>query len=286
MANLRFNIDNIFGVPSLSNDEQDQDSQTQLDKLKTQLSELETQKHELKNLIVEEKLTFLMTTSFVTAIPDPRRQKAVDMEEVQKQIIDHITTASESRYIQSVISNYRLSGCSTFIFQNTYFGIRLETYYNRRYYEPYYIFLPKSNMTTIAQHTIPNFIPTTKLEKTFLPDALDKMIQVLSDMLGAFVSRREQVTALKNYVDKEKVKIDVFDTANLSVGIIHRQNSEQCYCISIRYSNLATMYPSQVTVKIMNNGKHTQDLPDGEDKPIMDAFETQSLLEAYKMIFV
>ncbi|SAL94769.1 hypothetical protein [Absidia glauca] len=282
MAATRMNIDDLFG--SNPTNDSPPNNQTQVERLRDQLSQLKTQRDELKTKVVEEKLTYLITTSFADAIPDPQRQKAVDMEQVQKQIIDHLTTASEARHVQSLISNYRLSGCSTFIFQDTYLGIRLDTYHDRRYYEPYYLFLPKDDLTTIQQHTMPPFIPTSKLAKTFLPFEIDNMIQVFLDMLLAFVARREQIKQLKSNIDKHKTKVNVLDASKLSVDITHNQEDDLTCIISLRYKNLTSMYPAQVDMTVLNSDHQPQDIPH-EAHSIITAFKSRPLLEAYRAVF-
>ncbi|CAO3586468.1 unnamed protein product [Absidia cylindrospora] len=71
-------------------------NESQLDKLQSRLSNLKKTKQDLKNKLAQEKLSYLMTTSFANAIPDPRKQKAIDMVQVQEKIMNQLTTAIES----------------------------------------------------------------------------------------------------------------------------------------------------------------------------------------------
>lgn len=95
-----------------------------------------------------------------------------------------MTTANKC-IIREMISYHRLSGRSIFQFTGDRSCIRLETFYNKSYREPYYILYSKGQTVTekpfrsndkpnlIEQHTIPRFIPLYSLEDQFLPHNFD-----------------------------------------------------------------------------------------------------------------
>ncbi|KAI8089832.1 uncharacterized protein BX664DRAFT_334016 [Halteromyces radiatus] len=195
-------------------------TESELDILRSKLSRLEEEKIALKHKLAEEKLAYLISTSFADIIQDPRRQKAIDMKEVHKKIIQQTVAATQARRVQEVMSSYRLAGYTTFTFQNKYMGVRLDTFYNRHYYEPYYIFLPKDKPDIIERHTVPFFIPIKLLAKRLLPDNLDSLLRILHDLLLAYVAKREQVKALKCHVDTSIIKVNVDDASFSAVEII------------------------------------------------------------------
>lgn len=54
--------------------------------------------------------------------------------------------------------------------------------------------------------------------------------------------------------------------------------------INLRYKNLASMYPAQVDMAVMNSDHQPQDIPN-EAHAIITAFKSQPLLEAYRAVF-
>ncbi|ORZ16456.1 hypothetical protein BCR42DRAFT_392415 [Absidia repens] len=224
-----------------------------------------------------------MTTSFADAIPDPRKQKAVNMVQVQEKIMKQLTAAIESRCLQEELTRFRLFGCTVFTFQNTYLTVRLDTFYNRRYYEPYYIFLPKDDPSSIARHTLPLFIPTTQIEQAFLPNKFDSLLRVLHDYLLAYVARREQIKELKRYIDKEKVTIKEIESSEASVGIVQPwSDGFRCF-INIQYKNLASMFPTEVVVNIMDKDNNPSYFEEASN--IANTFKYNRLLQAYTSLF-
>lgn len=66
-----------------------------------------------------------------------------------------------------------------FNFGKHYFGIRLETFYNKAYKEPYYILFLRKNIDRIEKpekvdkHTVPKFVPVEVLAARFLPNNME-----------------------------------------------------------------------------------------------------------------
>jgi hypothetical protein len=93
-------------------------------------------------------------------------------------------STAENCTVHEIISYHRLSGRTVFDFSKHYLGIRLETFYNKVYKEPYYILFLKKNLGTaqrpdkVDKHTIPKFVPVEVLATRFLP----RNMEVISDI--------------------------------------------------------------------------------------------------------
>ncbi|CAO3650177.1 unnamed protein product [Cunninghamella blakesleeana] len=256
-------------------------------------------KVKLRNKLAEEKLSYLITNKFSDIIIDPLKQKAVDMQELQDQIVDQMLTAAKIRCDREVLCTYQLTGCTVFQFDNNkYTGIRLETFYNRRYFEPYYILINNNNSsnkkeeTIIDKHTIPLFIPMDRLAKQFLPNDLDTLIRIVHDLLLAYVSRRQQVSDLKKYIEdnKEPTKIMESTFSNTQLKICIPSSTQLFdYEFDIKYDNLASCYPTEVNVRIFDNDYLTI-TPTEEQKRLFNNYSSyyleKNLLAAYQSINV
>lgn len=72
--------------------------------------------------------------------------------------------------VQEIVSYYRLNGITVFDYKKKYSGVRIETFYNGMYKEPYHILFLKSKPGKIDSHSIPPFIPVDVLAQKFLPE--------------------------------------------------------------------------------------------------------------------
>ncbi|KAG2220959.1 hypothetical protein INT45_006492 [Circinella minor] len=172
---------------------------TRQDQLKAQVTELRKrllkaneEKEKLKREIMEEDIAYIATTKFSEEIRDTTREKASELKDKQQKILDQLMETVEARCVQELIGYYRLSGRTTFTFQN-YRGIRLETFYRQTYYEPYYLlFLPKQpsihyspyDFTNyiLSKNTLPNFIPLKKITNELFPWDMDLMLEEENNM--------------------------------------------------------------------------------------------------------
>jgi hypothetical protein len=91
---------------------------------------------------------------------------------------------AEKCLVREMVSYHRLSGRSIFQFIGNRSCIRLETFYNKSYKEPYYIIYSKGETEVdykynkpllIEHHTIPHFIHLDTLQKQLLPHNFDVM---------------------------------------------------------------------------------------------------------------
>ncbi|CAO3653275.1 unnamed protein product [Cunninghamella echinulata] len=215
------------------------------------------------------------------------------MKELQDMIVDQMLTAAKIRCDREVLCTYQITGCTTFQFENNkYTGIRLETFYNRRYYEPYYILINNKGDSIIEKHTIPLFIPVDRLAKQFLPNDLDTLIRIVHDLLLSYVSRREQVIDLRNHIkdlgETTEIIESTFSKSNLKI-IIPSSTELLNYEFNIKYGNLASCYPTEVVVS-MYDRDHIFITPSQQQQHVLNNFRNyyleKSLLAAYQSINV
>ncbi|KAI8060014.1 hypothetical protein BC940DRAFT_323612 [Gongronella butleri] len=166
--------------------------------LEKRLQEQEAKEKALRHELAEEKLAYLITTNFANAIIDPTREKAIDMEELQETLVSQMVCAAEARFSQDIIAKYRLAGQTVFDFHGQYTGVRLETFYKQRYYEPYYLFITKDpEEPTIHRHTLPDIIPVERLARRFLARDRDSFLRMVHDLLLVFIAKREEKKELE-----------------------------------------------------------------------------------------
>ncbi|KAG6554607.1 hypothetical protein Mapa_003625 [Marchantia paleacea] len=78
--------------------------------------------------------------------------------------------------------------------------IRFDTSYAGQHFESYFCVLAckaSSERLHVSEHSIPFFLPLREVEKSNLSSSCTKFIDCLSDVLQAYVSRREQVNQLR-----------------------------------------------------------------------------------------
>ncbi|KAJ8656634.1 hypothetical protein O0I10_007711 [Lichtheimia ornata] len=276
---------------------------TPQDRLKADISDLRhrlnkarEEKQRLEREIMEERIGYIAATRFSEEIRDTTRYKASQMTQIQQQILEQWMAVSSARCVQEIVGYYRLAGRTTFQFQgNT--GIRLETYYKAKYYEPYYLLLSnpasmKYNSISVAQHTIPFFIPVQEMVDTFLPHDMEALLRILHVFLLAYVSRREQVEELGVYCKerasfvgisaerKAKDHIILAEKIDVEQDKEDKDNNNTTIRVELIYDDLTSEYPTKVKTSIPSLIQTTYDTKEIETK-----FQTYKLLDAYKTIF-
>ncbi|SAM07061.1 hypothetical protein [Absidia glauca] len=139
--------------------------------LQRQLNRLNEERHRLRHDLASQKLDRLMTGGVNSPLRDLKRGITVDAKQLKNEIGRQLPLIAEARRAQELLAAYQLTGCTTFIYKGVYLSIRLDTFYNRRYYEPYYLIL---DGPMIRWTTLPWFITSTSdVENALLPGSLD-----------------------------------------------------------------------------------------------------------------
>ncbi|KAI9279707.1 Cenp-O kinetochore centromere component-domain-containing protein [Umbelopsis sp. AD052] len=170
----------------------------------------------------------------------------------KKELIQSILDKAYRHCVTDAILLQRMTGRTIFSLSNGYVGIRLETYYASKFREPFYLLINQETRDAelrIAKHTIPHFIPLRELEKKFLNVDMDCLLHVLEDFVQAFVSRREQIIEIAQYLENTPaIKVTCDDAAKSIVSIIANLGNGLIR-VSLRYEDLRSEFPTKVEVK-------------------------------------
>lgn len=99
-------------------------------------------------------------------------------------------------------------------------GVQYDTFYAGEPVESYYLVLASRSYSEnlfVCEHTVPFFLPLQETERRHLSSSAAMFINIIGDLLQAYVSRREQIKAFKeSKADKIKhvshsVRCDVVD---------------------------------------------------------------------------
>ncbi|ORX54609.1 hypothetical protein DM01DRAFT_362166 [Hesseltinella vesiculosa] len=180
------------------------------------------------------------------------------MKDLQQNLVRQLVMATEARHAQELVATYRLAGQTAFNFHNKYDGIRLETFFQGKYYEPYYIFFINNTRRRLKQHTLPSFIPVERLARQFLSWDNDTLLRILQDLLLAFVARREEFNLLRQKTkDIAGIEFSLEDAAyTISEITVPTAEDETMLSIRLKYDSLASLQP-KVTARLyaVNSGK-------------------------------
>ncbi|RKP11850.1 Cenp-O kinetochore centromere component-domain-containing protein [Piptocephalis cylindrospora] len=178
-----------------------------------QIQEDVREEHKLEQRLYQATLQEKSVTSIGMLLAQRQEQhsKRLDGEEkeadLEQKMMKGIWEESKTRHALSLEQAHRLTGRSEFILRGGAMrGIRLETFYEGAYHETYYIILqppgPKARSKGISwrvhRHTLPSFIPIRQLGKAWLRKNEQRLWMEVDELLQAYVSRREQLKALKS----------------------------------------------------------------------------------------
>ncbi|ORY94052.1 Cenp-O kinetochore centromere component-domain-containing protein [Syncephalastrum racemosum] len=261
---------------------------TPSDKLKSEISQLRqrlirAEEHEKRLLqeLMEEDIKLYSAQKFSDSIRDTTREKASTMTDLREKILERMMTTLTNRCVQEVVGYYRLTGRTIFTFRSAYTGVRFDTFYDRRYFEPYYILFRGNEEhpdRTLYRHTIPHFIPIKRLQHEFLPQGLETLCRILHDFLLAYVSRREQVQDLVQLKEsRPSLHIASNDLPVTKVQLMEDRGSQPRVHVSLIYDNMAAELPTRVSI---THDHQERAYPEKEQ-----VFRDFRLPEAYRIVF-
>ncbi|KAI8344684.1 hypothetical protein BC941DRAFT_409357 [Chlamydoabsidia padenii] len=268
------------------------DLQSQLEQLQLELKNKNDEKRKLRYILGGEKLKVLQLNHFKAPIRDPYTRSLVNKDAEQAEIfMQQLPAWSQKRFIHQLLGNYRLAGPTTFDYKSNYLCIRLDTFYNRRYYEPYYIVLDPIDDNRIQWTSLPWFLASIpEIEKRPLSTAdLNELLRSYQVALLAFVARREQLKELKDKTDGRYVNISPIGETGQGLTFTRRlPENDSSFTVVILYENTGSMYPTSVKARSRRRRSlwmsDTVAVPQ-ESEPIqriVDAFKNNTLYEAFK----
>jgi len=223
-----------------------------LSRYREELDKLRATRDRLKREILEEKMMNSLTELAFELDEENMDDDGKDEQSRQKELIQDILDKAYRHCVTDAILLQRMTGRTIFSLSNGYVGIRLETFYSSKFREPFYLLISqetRDDELRIAKHTIPHFIPLRELEKKFLNVDMDSLLHVLEDYVQAFVSRREQIIEIMQYLEKTPaIKVTCDDAAKSMVSIVANVGNGVIR-VSMRYEDMRSEFPTQVEVK-------------------------------------
>ncbi|RUS19757.1 Cenp-O kinetochore centromere component-domain-containing protein [Endogone sp. FLAS-F59071] len=221
----------------------------EIERLKNELQRQHKRREDVKRAIAEEEATTSLTRIISNSLNGPAATNDKALEDFQEQLVQDIIAGCKERQITELQTYYRLSGRTIFPVKDHHVGVRFETFYGGKYHEPYYLIL-KMDISTdrlvVAKHTIPHFIPLRSLEKQYLNTDMDALTKSLDDHLQAYISRREQVKALR--VQQEDRQVTVMANAAFNFVEIMAVLTDRTIQINLIYDPLTTTYPARLAI--------------------------------------
>ncbi|CEG62753.1 hypothetical protein RMATCC62417_00031 [Rhizopus microsporus] len=216
--------------------------------LKERLAKANEKQKRLKRELLEEDISYLVVTKLANTFTDPTITAKRDISNAKQDIFNQMRQAVKNSCIQEMISYHRLCGRTIFNFKKNHVGIRLETFYDRTYKEPYYLLFLKDDFSKVDRHTLPPFIPIHDLEKKFMPHNTETFIRIVHDCVQAYVTRREQLNEINKLTEEGydiKILSENMSKSNVDIKV---HTGSRVLRVNIKYENKTSAYPTQVSI--------------------------------------
>jgi len=232
--------------------EADAKENTSIEALKEEVARLQKRKEELSLKLGSQQ--FKTVKELVLANLEEKvikhKTKALPEEAYAR-----ISVVAKKRKLELIKIGQAICGFTLFEHENKELALRLETCFEGKYYEHYHIFLDldKNEKLRITHHTIPYFIPLDRVQKKYLNTNIKTFIQVVSDYLNCFVSRREQLVQLTTC---ENVFFNRLLTSNASdFTTIEVTHKDRKYHMQLSYEDLLATFPSRAEIVTLDDDR-------------------------------
>ncbi|CAA7398718.1 unnamed protein product [Spirodela intermedia] len=131
-------------------------------------------------------------------------------------------------------------------------GIQYETSFAGEPCEIYHCVLESKSFLekmTVAEHTIPFFLPVREVENDLLFSNAIKFIDYIGDILQAYVDRREQIRVLKELYGNQIKELYHSLSCNLIEFVVEHPSCGRV-TFSLRYGDLGSTTPSRIRVLV------------------------------------
>ena len=183
---------------------------------------------------------------------------------------EEVEAAVKKRAEEDALAAYRLAGKSVFLVDDDKVGIRFETFYQGAFFESYYVILamdPESGEPSVFRHSLPHFLPLADLEEAYLASNIATFVEKVSDVLHAFVARREHVKALKDaHPDavKDVATTLAFDVVQFTGTVPDSATTPYPISFQLIFDDLAKDIPSRVAATPANPRKRRAEVAKGD----------------------
>ncbi|KAI4382891.1 hypothetical protein MLD38_008793 [Melastoma candidum] len=129
------------------------------------------------------------------------------------------------------------------------FGVQYETFFAGEPCEIYHIILESKSFLekmTVAEHTIPFFLPVREAESDLLSTNAMKFIDHVGDLLQAYVDRREQVRLIKELYGNQIGEL--YHSLPYHMVEFTLAGFECKIIVTLRYTDLTSVLPNRVRV--------------------------------------
>ncbi|KAI8335225.1 hypothetical protein BD560DRAFT_414176 [Blakeslea trispora] len=233
---------------------------SEIDRLKAQLKQMKQRldvatkrKRQLKRALIEEDLAFLTVSRLTELIQDPTRITDFQLNEMQKEVFGKLMKTLEECCVRELISYHRLASRSIFEFKGARSCIRLETFYQKTFKEPFYLIYDKRKGGTIHHHTIPPFISLDHLQAMFLPGNFNTFIRIVHQQVQAYVVRREMTEEIiamsKEYPVKPIYRTGSVDQFDFQII----PNQMDTLFVRLYYKDRSSAFPTEVDIKCLES---------------------------------
>ncbi|GAA5814586.1 hypothetical protein MFLAVUS_008085 [Mucor flavus] len=237
------------------------------DRIKAEIKRLQarlsaaTEKHRtLKRQLIEEDLSYVVVSKITEEIKDPTRTKAHELEGLQKEVFEQLLIAAEQCTLREIVSYHRLGGRTVFDYNKHYFGIRIETFYEKSYRDSFYLLFLKKRPNRVDKHTIPKFIPLNVLQDKFLPHDMPTFLRVIQDCVQAYVARREMMKALERLSEDRNLKILHKNDSLTKIALEGKSFTMGNLHIAIHFSDYTSRFPTDVVIRDTRHGSSEEEI--------------------------
>ncbi|KAL5013193.1 hypothetical protein ScPMuIL_007463 [Solemya velum] len=156
-------------------------------------------------------------------------------------------------FLEQIQEASRLAGVSVYSRVGNSIVLTLDTGYRGEFFSPYYLELvkKKSGGISLSHHSLPSFIPITHLSKEYLEadiTSIKTFLDKISDMLYAYVCRREEVNMSKKLFDEE-LSVSSTQAVDLIELTLESSAARPRLEIQLKYGDLLCVLPSEVEIQ-------------------------------------
>ena len=168
----------------------------------------------------------------------------------------------KNKKLMETYNTYRLTGLAFVLLDDSRVRFCLDTFYRGQYFEPFYIEIQiQDEKIKILKHTIPFFIPLGDIHQKYEKSSdIKELLAVVSGLLKAFVSRRQQCAQIKENNEGYSVE-DLYTTPAFDfVKFTLKFSSDDLpdFEVKLEYSDLNDTLPKDVHLKCSNESSVQQ----------------------------
>lgn len=194
---------------------------------------------------------------------------------IESQGVHNQEIRERHQYLQDLLKVYRITGTHVCHEDKHQFTVCLDAAYYDTVVDSYLIeFKARENSYIINRHSLPEFIPTLRLEKEHLPHGdLSTFLSVIKNYLQDFVFKKEEVEKVKKFATENGLSCSAQYTSSYDFVEVELEDPNQVYRIKLVYG-LMNVLPEKVQIE--EDSETQQDIKQWKSvllsKPLYDSF--------------